>query len=537
MIETFKLPNGVFPTKEALMNYKIAQAFSTNIKMGQGFQLGFKPNPNQQRVMQVISTSTVPEGEWLHILLWGVPRSGKTWAALYYLMDTMLKFPGVRSLGVRATTSELNASVFLDIDKLSTRYQIPIVRRSTQEGLIELGNGSQFWFKSDKSLTPGATENTARKMGGMEYSLAMVEEADTVSSETSRAIPHRLSQTGLGKFRKVIFYTQNPPDTSHWTYEFFYKDPLHDPDDPASPKRAIHCTLDGNAENIDPAYRTALEKEYKDDPAMDKRFAQGLWAPTTKGDPIFRQSFRRDWHVAKDPFWKNWDRSQPIYRGWDFGFRGNALVIAQDDLERRQLRVFMAILERKILFEQFLDIVLTRMYRDFPGAEWRDFPDPNGDQKTGLNEHSYHDIMRSRGLNPVYDKRKKSIVAGVNAISRELRATGKAGQPAVLFDPGAITIIDAFESGYCNKKGTQKDEINPAEDSTYIHTMDAFRYLLISNRDLPMPGEASRQDHSFPIMEQSRKAKAHNAMEELKYMGPSRGGGARDGGFSRSRFL
>ena len=525
------------PSKEALLNYTLAQMFTTHINVGQAYFEGFQPNANQKRVKQVIETSTVPEGQWIHVLLYGEPRSGKTWAALYYIIEISLRFPGVRTLGIRSTTSELNASVFLDIDKFAERWGIPILRRSTQEGLVEFSNKSQLWFKSDKSLTPGAKDNTARKMGGMEYSLAMVEEADTISSETARAIPHRLSQR-CGDFRKVIFYTQNPPDKDHWTYEWFFKNPLGDPDDPASPIRAIHCPLSGNIENIGEAYKAGMAQEYIDDPAMHRRFALGQFAPSVKGDPIFRQTFRREFHVAKEPFWKGWNKNFPLLRGWDFGFRGNACVIAQDDLDRRQLRIMMCLFERRVLFEQFLDMVLKQCYQHFAGAEWQDFPDPNGDQHTALNEKSYHDMMRSAGLDPIFDLRRKSKIKGINLMSRELRSQGKAGQPALIIDPSATLIVDMFESGYCNSKGNLKDEVRPVEDNTYTHIADATRYLMIMNREFPMDGS----DHGFQpfrVIEDADRIRANLAVESQfnQYLGPVRNQGGKDGSFSRSRFI
>jgi hypothetical protein len=534
-IEKVQLAGGILPSKNSLLQSKLAQMFLDHINIGQAYFEGFVPNANQQRVRQVIDTSTVPKGQWLHILLYGEPRSGKTWAALYYVIDIMLRFPGARSLGVRSTTSELNTSVFLDVDKFADKWGIPIIRRSTQEGLVELANHSQMWWKSDKSLTPGARDNTARKMGGMEYSLALVEEADTVSSETARAIPHRLSQN-VGDFRKVIFYTQNPPDRDHWTYEFFFKSFGCDPDDPASPIRAIHCPLEGNIENIGVGYKEGLAKEYDDDPAMKKRFVLGQFAPSIKGDPIFKKAFNRDFHVAKETFVTNWNRSLPMWRGWDFGFRGNSCVIMQDDTDRHQLRVFYAFLERKILYEQFLDLILAQCYRLFPGAEWRDYPDPHGDQKTALSEYSYHEIMKSRGLDPIFDRGRKSVVKGVNLISKELRAQGKAGQPAFLIDPTAVTLIDAFESGYCNSKGALKDELRPVEDNTYIHTMDACRYPIVMNRDFY--GEDAVVQ-PFQVIQDGDKIRDHvaymNAHDATQYRGPARQGG-RDGSFSRSRF-
>lgn len=528
----------MLPSKETLVHYKLAQLFMTNISIGQKFLTEFKPNPNQVAVENLIMASTVPEGEWLHILLYGVPRSGKTWGALYYTLKNMLKFPGLRALGIRSTTSELNASVFQDLDKFTNQWDIPVVKRSTHEGLVELGNHSQFWFKSDKSLTPGARENTSRKMGGMEYSIGLVEEADTVSSETTRAIPHRLSQN-VGKFRKVIFYTQNPPDTSHWTYEFFFKNALGNPDDPASPIRALHCSLEGNADNIPAAYKAALEKEYQDDPAMHKRFALGIHAPSVKGDPIFKKSFSRAFHVGKDSFWKNWNRGFPLWRGWDFGFRGNALTIMQDDLDRNQLRILRCYLERRILADPFIEMMLAQCYREFPGAEWKDYPDPNGDQHTGLSEHSYHDLMRQRGLDPIFDLRKKSIKLGVNIISKELKATGQAGQARLLIDPGALYAIDCLESGYVNNKMAQKDELSPVKDDTYIHVADSIRYPIVNNRD---EDEEEERGHVFKIIRESQQARTNQGLaaphlEVDQYRGPSRGGSnSRDGHFSRSRF-
>lgn len=536
-VEPFVLPGGVLPTKEALLQYKLAQAIQANIAIGQKFFQEFKPNENQQRVKQLIDTSTVPEGEWLHVLLFGEPRSGKTWGALYYILDVSLRVPFVRTLSIRNTTSELNASIFLDVDKFASQWNIPILKRSTHDGLIQLGNMSEIHCKSDKSITPGAKDNTGRKLGGMEYFFGMVEEADTVSSETARAIPHRLSQKIPGNFRKVIFYTQNPPDKDHWTYEFFFNNPLGKPDDPASPIRALYCPLSGNVENIGEAYRSALSREYLDDPAMHARFALGQFAPSVKGDPIFKQTFNRSFHVASKSILSEWNRGEPLLRGWDFGFRGNACTILQDDPDRRQLRIFKVYFQRKVMFEQFCDMVLAKCYRDFPGARWLDYPDPHGDQHTSLSEYSYHDIMRAKNLELIYDKRKRSVVKGVNLISKELRSQGKAGTPALLIDPDIDYLIEAFQSGYCNSKNCQIDELRPVEDNTYIHVMDSLRYPIVMIREFPLDGQDAGEI-PFQVMRDGAKIIENMSNQGIYTFGGNiKGAGRRSrDSFSRSRF-
>lgn len=479
MIRKVNLPGGHFPTREELFMQELSQQFAQLVTLGETFAQKFTPNENQRAVFDLIDTSQVPEGAWIHVLLYGGAGSGKTSCALAYQLNLLLKYATARALCIRRTSRDLKDTIYKDVIKFLNDFGINFDKNDNNTS-IRLENDSEFIMRSDKSLTPGKT-NTSRALGGTMFTTALVEEADTVSIETVSAIPHRLRQNvGSEAFRRVIFYTCNPPSKGHWIHDLFFK--KHNPDDPASTHRAIHCDIRHNRKYLPVGYIEGVHEEYKDDEGMLARFFDGQFAPDTRGDVMFKQSFNRKIHVAPSPFTADWNKSYPMQRGWDFGHRGNSMVICQDDPDRQQIRVYAAELERFVMFDDFSNRKISWCYRMFPGAIWEDYADPSGNQQTAMGL-SYHDILKSQGINP--RSTKEDVAYGITLIAQRLRQLVPGGKPEVLLNAEYCQyLIEAFTAGYCNDKDCLVDEFRPVKDGTYDHVMDAFRYIMIHLRTM-----------------------------------------------------
>ena len=167
------------------------------------------------------------------------------------------------------------------------------------------------------------------------------------------------------------------------------------------------------------------------------------------------------------------------------------MVVGQDDFARRQIRTFIAHIGKECLLDTFADEQLLRCMKMFPGAEWEDYVDPAGAQRTGLTLMTYHDILRSKGVRPKF--KKSSIEVGLSVIEEVLNSSVK-GRPVLLFSPNLCKpLIKAFHAGYCNEKDKVDDSVNPVKDSYYDHIMDAFRYAMIHIRKAGEPITQNRQ--------------------------------------------
>ena len=517
-MDEIKISSFAVPSLEQLIFGFLGEAIESHDVLAKVFDNNFTKNYNQRLLAELLETSEVPSDEHLHILLYGGVGSGKTWAALQHTLDIMLKFSGVRALAVRRTSSDLDQSIYRETLEFLQAYGVPY-KKNDKDHMVKLPNSSFIYMRSDKSLVQH-DKAKSDALGSQQFSIAILEEADSISEELAKTIPGRLRQKIPG-FRKVILYICNPPGRNHWLYRKFFKE--HDPFDPKSHYRAIQMDMEGNQEHLDPGYVRSVTRDYADDPAMYARLRKGNFAPDTKGDPIYQKYFNREVHVSKVPL--EWNPKYPIIRLWDFGFRGMPCIYMQDDLDRRQIRFLKVNYKERIMFDTFCDTIIQETWNFYPGCINRDYVDPAGRQQTATGL-TYHDIMRKKGLNPQYFIHQ--VAYGINLVAAQLTLMSYREnedlketfvKPAILIDPSCDMIIECLETGYCNKKDAPKDVIDPVKDGFYDHVADAIRYGMVMIRrsgqktvtpspersyyeaihqqGVPGPARKSRQSHRY----------------------------------------
>lgn len=497
MIEKLKLKQLRAPSKEEIVFQYLSDAIEGYHNQSTLFERNFTPNINQKRFQEIVETSQVPEGQSLHILLYGGVGSGKTWAALFYALGISLKHPNVKTLCVRRTHSDIAQSIYQETYSFLDRFTIPY-KKNDQETTIKLQNGSFFFMRSDKSLVR-AKASKSDALGSQAFSIAVLEEADSLSEELANTIPGRLRQNIPG-FRKIIIYICNPPSENHWLYRKFFKN--NDPHDPKSPYRALHCAKEGNKENLPPGYLESVERDYSRDPSLNERLSLGNFAPDVKGDPVF-QAFDRKYHVSKEPLVFN--PRLPLFRSWDFGWRGTAVIIGQDDTERKQMRILREFFYERTLLDTIAIDVLNQCWQLWRDIEWYDYMDPAGVQKR-VEGPSAYDILTGKGLRP--KGYKSTIEFGLSIIEQQLKLLTyrrdsvdvEYVKPGFIIDPSCRHLINAFVSGYCNEKDAPVDVIRPVKDGFYDHLMDALRYAMVCLRR-DQAGRRDR-DNNGPIQRQ-----------------------------------
>src|SRR5574343_1370482 len=101
MKDRIVLQNGRLHSTRDIRFAKIGELLDANNNMASALDGKFKPNPNQQKLFDMIEHSEVPMDKWIHMLLFGPRGSGKSIGAYAYTINCLTKYPGSRALGVR----------------------------------------------------------------------------------------------------------------------------------------------------------------------------------------------------------------------------------------------------------------------------------------------------------------------------------------------------------------------------------------------------------------------------------------------------
>lgn len=507
---------GGAPTRAELFASITADVMSQDELRSRAFYECFTPSPAQQEVFDTIENSQAPEGAWLHVMLEGDTGGGKTWTALGYAIKCMMEYPGCRILLVRETAGAIRATTFREVLRFFTIWGINVAHKNETLGTLEIENGSMMFFCSDKALLKqGTTKNKSDYLGSSEFSIAIFEEADSTSEEVYRTVSGRMRQD-VGVKRSVIFAVTNPPSPYHWLYKLYDR-----PDRMDQPKetRRWHKFKMMGADNpfAKKGYQEAKMQDWDDDESTMRRLGLGQSGPETRGTPYFHRSFSADLHVSSLDLRSGWKKGVAMWRGWDFGYNFPALVVLQDDPDRGQIRVLHSILEQEMSTWQMMETWLPRLNELYPGANWRDACDRQGNVKQSSTGWSDIDVMNSFGVYPVHNY--SLVEYGLSIIDKQLNKLAYRGEPSLLFDARCKDLVDSISMGYCVKRDNTTGQLVINKDGIYDHIMDAFRYVIVQIRDPKWeyrPWESRRQEWA-PMMdrEQSRqfyKVDGHGAL-------------------------
>lgn len=462
-------------------------------------------NPKQQQLYNLLLNP--PSSRTQHILLRGSVGSGKTTAALAWAFENVLdKFPGSKWLVMRRTNMQLMASIKESISEFNRDFNIRCrikVSKSSGPPEAEYLNTSKYVFWSSESAVESTTSDTARGLGGTQYSGATIEEADMVHMEAVDTIPQRLREKS-GVQTRVIFYVANPTPEGHWLHKRFVKKSAvevgnkdYHPED----YHEFKFTMEDNAYWLPPNYIEDMYSTYRHRPSLFRRMILGEWGPEIKGDPYFGAYFNRSLHISRTSFIERWHRDQlwkdgPVCLCWDFGFKRPCCFVFQDVSigTFSQIRVLMVYLGDSTTLRVFGKHVLDKIYQTLPEAEFLTFCDPAGKQMDGrgVTEENAIDVLESLGLKPYYKKMEESYAVDLTI---ELLTTISnnqilGSQPDIIFEPlkeFTGDAVDMFEIGYCQDPGARHGEFKPYDDNYFIHIADSWRYGIIWRRKLKKP--------------------------------------------------
>jgi hypothetical protein len=486
-----------FPDADGIVFNEIASLMAMNEALVEPVMNNFwsldrglvgSPNPRQDYLHDLYFdfSKDNEQDNILMVLEYGATRSGKTVGTIALFVKILVKYPGTKALGARRTYTQLADSLVPSVVEFLSKvgynkgedYEF---RGGDRPGLY-FKNGSSWVFRSTENANK-AGEGKADNLGGTEYDIVLLEECDEIQELFFDTVVGRMS--GQRAPARMICCIENPPSEEHWTYKKWFTERAIDPQPNV---KAIHYPTEDNERNLPQGYISSLEEAYKDSPALYRKFRLGLFTPSIKGKPIFKNYFNRKIHVPAGDKTLTWNPRWPIWRIWDFGFRRPACVFAQEDKDTGQIKWLRAHLGNDEMLMPFAKKMINnskKWYTDARGntADFIDICDQAGKKRSSTSDKTEIQVLEGLGLRPRY--RFSKIEYGVQLLYQELSSILPGGVPAMIFDPVHCGIlIDAFEFGYTQDPDAKDDAIKPVKDGRYDHCMDCCRYAVVMFREI-----------------------------------------------------
>lgn len=190
---------------------------------------------------------------------------------------------------LRKTFNSIKTSIWLDTLPKVLRLCFPDlkVQWNRSDYYITLPNGSEIWI--------GGLDTAERveKILGKEFSTIFFNECSQLDYSSIQVALSRLAEKS--DLKKKVYYDQNPPNKTHWSYWLFEKKLNPVDDEPvANPEEYISLKMNPNhnVENIDEEYIHLLESMPEE---QKKRFLHGEYNDVSDGQVYY--AFSKDRHV------------------------------------------------------------------------------------------------------------------------------------------------------------------------------------------------------------------------------------------------
>lgn len=339
---------------------------------------------------------------------------------------------------------------------------------------------SEFW------LLAADTPDDVRRLLSLEASAAWVEEAREIDPEVFQGLQGRVARfpnraSGGVTYPGVIGSTNPPPMGSWWqeiianppeNMDVFIQPPALLDDGALNPAAE-------NLENLDPEYYKNLIGGKTED--WIKVYLKNKFGAGGFGEPVFKQTFRSDFHVSKEKLQPVLVSTNKFIVGMDNGLTA-AAVIGQMDARGRVNCLAEAYVPQgeSMGVETFLDrILLPKLQQVLPlrPENFLFVLDPACFQRSQINEVTIAQCIVARGFQcvraPTNDPERR--IASVEGL---LTRAIDGGPGLLISGPECPWLAQAMDYGYRNQKMKSTGEVKAvAEKNHYSHIADALQYL------------------------------------------------------------
>lgn len=333
-------------------------------------------------------------------------------------------------------------------------------------------------------LMPADTPDDVRRLLSLNLTAAWVEEAREIDPAVFAGIIGRVSRfpsevAGGATYPGVIFSTNAPMMDTYW------QELISDPPDNAEVFIQPPGVLDDGSVNPEAENLLYLAEDYypnlmaANTEEWVRVYLKNQFGPGNAGQPVYRASFRRDFHVSKEPLLAIPSQVHPLIVGCDNGLQGAAVIMQQDARARvNVLSEAYVPADMTMGYEKFLDTILiphlTAKYPKAPRSQFIFVMDPACFQRSQVNEATIAQAVASRGYTAVKastNDPEKRVTAVEGLLTRAVDTT--AGH---LIDPGCPHLAKALEWGYRYKKSAAGDVVLTFEKNHHSHIAEAHQY-------------------------------------------------------------
>ena len=449
--------------------------------------LGYKPSPTGQRFL---------DSRRFRKLICGPVGGGKSTVALFDLLERAVlqePFDGVRRtkfILMRNTVQQLKSTVKPLIDQwlvtlTGGRMGQWRLTDNTFDMRFKLTDGTIV--HSELCLMAADTPDDVRRLLSLEASAAWVEEAREIDPEVFDGLQGRVNRfpnkaAGGVTYPGVICSTNPPPTGGFWhkmmtdpemDVDVFMQPPAINPDGSLNPDAE-------NLENLAADYYENLIAGKSEDwinVYMRNQFGAGDF-----GQPVFRGTFKRSFHVSPTPLNAVLQTINPIVIGLDNGLTAAATIGQQDARGRVNILGECFVPEDQTMgMETFLDRMLIPLLRaKYPRLRFENavvVMDPACFQRSQVDEKTIAQAVSARGFQIVKastNDPERRIAAVEQLLTRQID-----GAAAFLVDPSCTHIIDTLEWGFRYKKSPMGLVSSVVEKNFHSHQGDSIEYFAL----------------------------------------------------------
>lgn len=435
--------------------------------------------------------------------------SGKSTAALFKLLKIALAQPPVdgvrrsRLVILRNTSAQLTDTI---VPLLNSWFVEAAKGQMGEWKITEKKFKMKFCLKdgtrvdSEWWLMAADGPEDVRRLLSMECTAAWVEEARELHEEVFAGLQGRVGRypskaMGGCAIPCVIFSTNPPPAGSYWYgvlteppkgWKVFVQPPALLEDNSLNPLRENPHLPDEYYERL----MSGKTEEWID------VFLKNKYGIGNAGQPVYRSSFKKSFHVAKEPLEHMRSKAYPIVVGMDNGLTA-AAAICQGDARGRVLVVDECYVPKGTTMgvERFLDTMLIPVLRSkYFQCEIVFVLDPACFQRSQRDERTIAQAVQERGYRvqkAVTNDPEKRIGAVETLLCRSVE-----GQAYYLISPTCKFLIEGFEHGYrypqkrdgsLNTDGPQKNHFSHLHDANQYAALFFVGVQKVESRPQALP--------------------------------------------------
>lgn len=442
------------------------------------------PGPEAERFMQ--------SKNFVDIIM-GPVGSGKSTAALFKILMRALNQPAIngvrrgRCIILRNTTAQLNDTIKPLIDQWfvdAAQNMMGAWKLTEKKFRMVFSLADNTRVDCELWLMAADNPDDVRRLLSVEASWAWVEEARELHEDVFSGLQGRVgrypSKAMGGVVDACVLASTNPPPLGGFWHKVISDPPKGWGVFIQQPALLDDLSLNPARENPnlpDDYYDRLISGKTDEwiDVYLKNRFGIG-----NAGQPVYKTSFKRSFHVAKEELIPLKTKTYPVVVGMDNGLTAAAALLQQDTRGRVLLLDECFVPKGATMgVERFLDTMLVPLLRNkYFACDVVFVLDPACFQRSQINEKTIAQVVQSRGYRvqrAVTNDPDKRISAVEQLLVRQTD-----GQGHFLVSPHCTWAIEGFDYGYRyppKRDGSANTEAPQKNHWSHFH--DALQYAAL----------------------------------------------------------